>query len=358
MTREESYGSGTRNVVITLAVIAATILAAMVACQPGAAAHSSANLSTADFGSSGAPQVYSFRANPQMPTTLQFKAELSGIRFSAELRNSAGQVVAVLGSGTLSGATLTVPAGSDQYQVTVSSDGAGRVLLSLNTGSPDETVTAQTAAESRSAIPVSLNYSRPAASLCTLTVQNPAGVNLRGGPDASLSVLYVVPASMALVADMRTSGGWYRVNLNGTSGWILGDAVSLSGLCASLPVQDATYASAPPNEAQAIGGAVIPGVTAPYDQDSYYFGVDLDAGGRFNQVISYPAGDSTDRVLVSVGSFASAASANSRTFSLGLVCQGMGAEYVRWARRTTRRCAVATGFRCPSAPTSACKTWL
>lgn len=294
---------------------------ALVSCQPNSPV-------TQDPPTTNASdQYYAFDANPRQATTLTFKADLPDMRFKAEVRNGAGQIVAVLDSGILQTASLTIAPDSGQYQVKVSNltpDKPGRINVWASPVAPEqsETRTAVRTSEQADTVPIAFANNPVMASACSISTPHPAGVNIRSGPDASYPVIAVMPANSPITADARADSGWYRVQLNGGTGWVLGSVINLSGLCSSLPSMTSTQ-----SQPAAVGGAVIPDMTAPYDLDSYYLGIDRDTGGDFHDAVSYPNGDTTDRILLAVTNFTNT---TPRTFVISLTCKGTGTEYLRW----------------------------
>lgn len=300
-------------------ILITTLLIANAACQtPPHTPQSPTTAAQMTPGTDTRAQVYRFNANPTSAIMLSFVADSANVPFTAEVRAGSGAVVAVLGGSTLITASLTLPPGTDVYEVTVSAPANpknGRVSLALNT--PENT---QQTAQYRTAAFTTVAYSQSPAAACSASTTNPSGIPLRPQPDARAAASYMLPPNTRVKADLRTSEGWYRLNLNGVLGWVLGDSVTLSGVCSGLPLENPA--------AQAVGGAVIPGVVAPFDVDSYYFEVDLDSGGRFSEAISYPNGDNTDRVLMTVKN--SAGGVYARVYAVTLFCRGNGADSVRW----------------------------
>lgn len=319
-----------RKTRLLLLMTAASIIVIMVACQPNAAAAlTPATPTQVDFSSTGTRQVYTFRAHPSLPTTLKLESDLPDVAFTAEIKDSRGNIVAVLDSDILKTAALTVAPSSEVYSVAVSSrEGRGRILLSLTTNSdplPRETADPSSAAQNM-AQPVNYAVNAPTASLCSVSTTQPAGIDVRGAPSPNAGALYTLPANTPARADLRADGGWYRVALNGMSGWVAANGVLLSGLCSSLPNISGT------GNTLAVGGPAIPGVTAPYDIDVYYFAVDRDAGGQLVNAVSYPNGDSIDRVLLTANGLGDGTGVFSRSFMLSLQCAGTGVEFLRWGR--------------------------
>ena len=65
--------------------------------------------------------------------------------------------------------------------------------------------------------------------------------------------------------------------------------------------------------------------TAPYDVDRHYFAINADQGGLFSNKVSYPNGDSTDIIQLSLANVQT-----NRTIGIMMACSGTGIEYLRW----------------------------
>jgi uncharacterized protein YraI len=307
-------------------LISCLLSTALFACQSGVTALTAQTPAQVHLSASTTEQLYSFVADPLLPTTLILRSEPADMPFTAELRDSSGQVVAALGSGTLQTATLTVAPGNATYQVKVASsngDKPGRVTLSISTDQPVNRPVAQAVA-----MPVALANSFPLATACSLSTDRTTGVNIRSSPSMGAPVMAILPPNTPLNVDARSEDGWYRVRLNNAIGWVLGSVVAMNGLCSSLPLQ-ASAQAAMVMASNPIGGAEIPGAVAPYDMDSYYFGVDQDSGGEFREAVSYPNGDNTDRILLALTAPANGVPSG-RSLIVTLACNGNGAPYVRW----------------------------
>ena len=224
----------------------------------------------------------------------------------------------VLTAGFCKDATLTVAAGLEFYQVAVSADFPDDVKLSLHHANEAALPTPSTPRFNSNAATVPISFT-PRQN-CSLTISAQSGANLEAQPDFNRQVLDNIPFNTQLSVNARTESGWYRINRNGMTGWVYGDFVTLNGVCNSLPVLT-------PPSTQAIGGAVLSGVTAPYDVNIHYFGVDASGGGQFQDAISYPTGDSQDLVHITVSNLQAT---EQLTFGLTLTCTGNGAEDLRW----------------------------
>lgn len=73
---------------------------------------------------------------------------------------------------------------------------------------------------------------------------------------------------------------------------------------------------------------VVP--VAPVDNETYPLTLDRDSGGRFNEALSYPGGDHSDRIDITVSNLLVNPPHNYREFTLTLLCSGRGVEHVRW----------------------------
>ncbi len=333
-----------------------------------------------------ASQVYGFRANPSAPTRLLLNSSSPAMSFTAEVRSSAGQRVAVLGGG-LQNATLTLGPGDSLYEVEFSADSdsvPGEVSLMVSDSQPVTTVSGA-----------------PTPEECRLSSVLNAGVNIRTGPGGDHPVLTVLPSDAFLAPDAYSDNGWYRVVVNNQTGWVLGSEVNLHGSCQTLllsapipvlttpvPVADPTsYCTVSssnnvnirggPGTNYTVIGTLLPGTSlpasgqldgwyvvtaggqqgwvsgtvvatnglcnllplvasatplpvAPFDTATFSLVTDRDASSQFSEVISYPDGDSGDLIQLSIANLYFQPPDNYREFTLSLNCAGPGAESVRW----------------------------
>ncbi|MFN8373348.1 MAG: SH3 domain-containing protein [Anaerolineae bacterium] len=294
----------------------------LCACQPTESTHIETGVPlTVNLPPGSTRRVYSFNANPASPTTLRFDSSIPGAPFTAEILDNSGQVVAVLGGGSVQTASLTLAPASGMYQVALSSanpDAQGSVRLSI-VDNPQAADSSETQASSN-----------PPAADCIITATHPGGVNVRVQPGLSYDILGVMPPDTSLPADARTSNGWYRVYNAGQGGWVSGDVVSASGMCADLPLQIIPASErAAATSGQFVSALSVNTNYAPYDAAAYYFEVPDDRGGDFSESLSYPDGDGSDRVLLAVSGLTSA-STGGHPYTVTMVCSGTGAENLRW----------------------------
>ncbi len=264
-------------------------------------------------------RVYSFNANPANPTTLLFESSMPGTPFTAEILDNAGQVVAVLSGGSMQRASLTLGPASGVYQVALSStnpDAQGSVRLSIV---DEPQVAASTSVQTTSSTVQ-----------CTITATHPGGVNMRVQPSLSAAIIAVMPPDSSLPADARTSNGWYRVYSTGQGGWVSSDVVSAGGMCADLPLQIIPSGERiAATSGQFVSALGVSTNYAPYDAASYYFEVTGNGVGDFSESVSFPDGDGTDRVLLAISGL-TPGDAGARPFAITMVCDGAGAENLRW----------------------------
>lgn len=294
------------------------------ACQSSTVEALTTQIPTAvHFSATAEPRILQFQADPQHPLLLQFNTGSQTVAFSAELRTAQNVVIARLDNDTLQNAALTIPPNSGAYQVVIQpgpGGNAGQVTLSL-TYPPSAAATVAAAQPAPSAL--------VSGAPCRLVVSYAGGVNLRAQPSLEAAILDVLPFESQHLANARTAEGWYRVALNERTGWVIDDMVTLHGMCAALPVQHSI--SATPTRLPALGGAVML-ESAPYDAETHYFAIEQSSGSRFADSLSFPNGDSSDRILVSMNDWEK--SAGGRAYAFVLTCTGSGTDDLRWGPPT------------------------
>jgi SH3-like domain-containing protein len=290
----------------------------------------------ADFTTSPSPQFFNAVADPAAATVLSLTAQPATFPFAAEVRDPSGAVVATL-SG-LPQYALTLPAGQGSYEMIIMPANAellGAVQLAL--GGADLAPVPLATVE----VP---NIPAPT-DVCNLSTGG--AVNVRTGPGTNYAVLGTLqPGNFPTVSGISADRGWYAITYNGQQGWVAGSVSTLNGPCGSLPVVQSSAAPAPttaPGVTATIAAPVQtqevtqPGAptatiaaapTAPPDAEIHNVSLDRNNGGQFSEVISYPGGDTTDRVAASVSNFDSVNTF--AQFSVTMVCNGVGSEALRW----------------------------
>jgi uncharacterized protein YraI len=318
---------------------------APVALQSGGA-------TSADFNTNAQAQVFSIPADPAGPTALELAADPVGFAFNGRVFGPNGGLLAAFTG--LPGATLTLP------------QGIGSATLVLEPASTESTGVVRLATGGAStggpAVQATL---RPVATQPAITgpaptdfcnVSSGGTVNLRSGPGTNFGVVgQLNPGNFLPVQGVSPDRGWYAVTFNNQMVWVSNTVVALNGPCSNLPTVQGPAIQPPgptftptgtgtvgqPTSTLAVTAtATEPGPTlaptdvpptsaptAPPDSD-HQVQLDRNNGGSFSQVISYPDGDTTDRVTARVTNFDSITT--SARFNVTLVCSGTGTEYVRW----------------------------
>ncbi len=254
------------------------------------------------FAPGDTQRLYRFNARPHDITRLKLNSQTEGFAFAAEVRDSAGETVALF-NGALDSVELELAPGEGLYQVALASsvpDHYGTVTLSLADGQIAEI----------GASPASAPLIAPR---CSALNPTHADVLVRSAPSDSFSILGTLAPAMTIPALGRTDSGWISVNYAERLGWVSNDVTMLQGDCVTLPqVLDPT----------------IP--IAPDDAQVYGLEVDRDGEGVFRETISSPQGDSSDLVWISVVNLHTQPPNNYREFTLTLNCEGTGLDAVRW----------------------------
>jgi hypothetical protein len=304
---------------------------------------------TEDFVS-GSPGVYSFVADAVQASNLTVTSP-SGLSlpFVVHVYTAEGQPVGALINQGISPAALLIPSGFNNYIVVVSALGdelSGPITITLTHG-------AATSAPLGilSATPISGGGS---ATQCLATgVRTDIAVNLRSGPDTSFPVAGSIPAGGAFTVIARDpTGAWYGGRLpSGQVAWVFSGVVSLTGPCQQLQVF-ATYAPSATYTATATGTPTLtltptatttaatatPTVTAtqqgaPPDTDlNDPLNIALDSSASVTEYVSYPDGDTDDRVQYEVtGMSTDPATSDGRAhLVIQATCSGTGTDQIRF----------------------------
>lgn len=196
---------------------------------------------------------------------------------------------------------------------------------------------------------------------CVVTA-GPNGVNVRGGDGTNFApVGQIEPNGQRPATGRNANTSWYAVDVNGKSGWVSAQVVTVSGECGNLPIVNV---SAQPSQPTASGSNptitsptqqpnpnVTPSATAagqqptqqpteptappptattaapiaPPDNQTHRFNVQRDQGGTFSEYVSYPDGDTSDRIEMRV-ELGQVGGQSTRTVTLTLNCNGNGTQ--------------------------------
>ena len=309
---------------------------------------------TVDFSDDSDPKTFRFAADPEIPLMLYVRGEPLTYSFNAELRDARWQPVAVLSGAPLS--TIMIQRGEGEYLLTISApDPNGAVTVGL------------TAAGEAVSLPEVIDVVATEAPIQFTPVQDcviiapDQTVNIRSGPGIGFDTIGVLRRNDTLPAlGISLNGAWYAVLYEDGRGWVADTATDLQGNCGELPFAENTptptstftptftptatntptptntFTSSPtftPSPSPTRTPSPTPTATldpvldAPYDED-YSLVLPFYAGTTFTEQISYPGGDHTDLISVSVEGFNAI---NTRTeYSFRLDCVGNGTESVAW----------------------------
>ncbi|MBK8138252.1 MAG: SH3 domain-containing protein [Chloroflexi bacterium] len=323
----------------------------------------------------GVPQVLTFDAS-QTGFVLQLGDPFAtgptpdNLRFAAQVVASSGGLLAQFDG--VYGALTLVPAGSGRVYVVISGaspeDGGGLdiVLRSPGTLSSTSSSTSSSTTSSSSDPVATPEVTGPVTTTsstgeCTL-IAGPNGVNVRAGDSTNFApITQIEPNGTRAVTGRNANNSWFTIDVNGAVGWVAAQVVTLNGNCSNLQVLSAgspppqptssnqqgptaTSTATTSNNQQPTQENTQPGPTAtpsatptattaaptaPPDNTTHRFDVNRNSGGTLNEVISYPDGDTTDRIemIVDLGQVGGEAT---RNVTLTLNCNGNGTQFVRF----------------------------
>ncbi len=321
----------------------------------------------------GAPtQVYSFSADPVQSTSLLIQSQATGFAFTAIVRDSNGQVVAVVGQGVET-FSLSLPPGTGNYEIVVSSaDPETQGVLSVLAGAGlSTTSTSTTTSTDSTQNTATATENQPPAGVCSATPAE-GGVNIRSGPSIDYSVLGSLASNTFMVISGQYNG-WYNGSYAGQSAWLAGSVIVLNGPCQGLqtvaapPLPTATSTpvqETPSSTEESIATEEPPATEEPQSTeepqateepvateepqateepsaqeapaDSNFVQPDLvipldNTVSRFDYV-SYPGGDTEDRIRFSVSGMNQNATSSGGRADLLIVasCSGPGSEHIQF----------------------------
>lgn len=341
----------------------------------------------------GLPQVLTFDASQagfvlQLGDPFAAVPAPDSLRFAAQVIASNGGMLAEFDG--VFGALALVPPGAGRVYVIISgasvqdAGGLDIVLLSPGTLSSSASSSTTSSSSSTSTSSTSTTSTSPLATpevtgpvtttstgACGL-IAGPNGVNVRAGDGTNFApITQIEPNGVRPVTGRNANNSWYTINVNGTLGWVAAQVITLTGDCSNLEVLSAgspppqpTVSSANPTATTSGGNQgptptpsattdnsqqpTQPGPTAtptatstatstpttaaptaPPDNNTHRFNVNRNSGGTFSEFISYPDGDTTDRIemIVDLGQVGGEAT---RTVTLSLNCNGSGTQFVRF----------------------------
>jgi uncharacterized protein YraI len=287
---------------------------------------------------------YDFNPSPTDHTRIEIRSLTDGYSPVANVYSNSGESIASVSSQRLVAASLEFGPGTEPLKLAVQ--------LGAFTTQADFQVTVVV-------VPSPSTSAAPVTGSCVLASADGNDVNIRSGGSTNHPAVGVMRGGTTMTATgyNSTNGGWYEVQLPGGSyGWMASFVLTTTGDCSTLPIK--SYPAAPAGSGSNTGGGpssteepssdggtstqepgTTPtdepteepvGQTAPPDGDPVY---NLELNFKSNDtrtvsdVISYPNGDTTDRVRYEVKGFDSVTFAAESTVTL--VCTGPGAENAR-----------------------------
>ena len=276
-------------------------------------------------------QTLSFAANPTGASSLSLRTESVDASYAARLYDGEGNL-----SGVISGlqeACFGIRAGSETYEVIVETqerDLSFDVVVNYR-NSPCGSGASGGGASSNN------NTTNNVQPVTTPDVVAPEGVclavaggtvNIRSGAGTNFGVVGTLNAGQSITVTGTSGTGWYAVQSQSVQGWIAASVVSVTGACANLPTVGSPQDGNVPDGGQPTQPAVqTPTVTLAGDQQptatqpepptptatftevleqiappdpNYSLNVELDGTATVSDVVSYPNGDTEDRISYSV----------------------------------------------------------
>lgn len=275
-------------------------------------------------------QTLSFAANPTTASSLSLRTEVSEAGYSARMYDGEGQL-----SGVTSGlqeACLGVRPGNGTYEVIVETQERDLTFDVVVTYRNSPCVGASSGGGTTSNN-TSNNTFQPVA---TPEIVAPEGVclavaggtvNIRSGAGTNFGVVGTLNAGQSITVTGTSGTGWYAVQSQSVQGWIAASVVNVTGACANLPqvgspapdggqptqpaqqTPTVTLVQGQPTATQAATQPDQPTATftltqvfeqiAPQDSN-YVLNAPLDQTVTLSDVVSYPNGDTEDRVSYNV----------------------------------------------------------
>jgi hypothetical protein len=204
-------------------------------------------VTSAEFAVDAPPQMFNFAQSPDAPQILTVSADNPAFRFTTEVRDAQGQIIAYFNRQTLS-AVLTVAAGSGGYDVTITAADpavSGIVLIDLETEqaatpiptTQPTTASSETPATNPSANPAATPVAVPNDASVFCHVSTNGSANIRSAPNASAPVIERLTRSKQVeVIGLSADGAWFAVRLPTQVGWVAKIVARQIEPCVNVPV--------------------------------------------------------------------------------------------------------------------------
>lgn len=307
------------------------------------------------FEDAETPLVYDFTTSPDNILGLEIRSLTGGYTPVVTLMTADGETLFSLSNPRLVGFTLLLAPGNEDLKLVVDSgdfEGPATVEVSLGGGpapqatqEPSDGGSSSGSSGSSSGDDNTIGLTSAPSSGCYISVNQ--NVNIRSGGSTGHGIIAVLGADkyLSVTGYNSSNDGWYEVSLpDGRTGWIASFVATTGGPCDNLP--NATYPGAGGGGTQATPTATSEGTTAPTPTDGGPTATPttsaqiappdsdqnttLDYRGdtvTLTGTISYPEGDTTDRVFYTVTGFSQVEP--SGEVQLTITCSGTGVEHVR-----------------------------
>lgn len=181
--------------------------------------------------------------------------------------------------------------------------------------------------------------------LSQCSISSPVEVDIYAEPDADSTPIGILQPGTYLQSIAKT-GNWYGVSLtNNTMGWVRGEDVQLTGACEALlaPTTELPGSTPAPTLNFIPSPTAIP-TQAPQDAD-YELALDRFAATSFNDMVSFPDGDTIDQIELELTGLTEDVDNNYRELQITVTCllgENMDALRWYWGEDTP----LSSSFRC------------
>ena len=261
-------------------------------------------------------QTLSFAANPTGESSLMLRTEVVEANYSARMYDGSGVL-----SGVTSGlqeACLGVHAGDGTYEVIVETQERDLTFDVVVTYRNSPCVGASSGGSTSDIPPVTTPEVVAPEGVCLAVAGGT--VNIRSGAGTNFGVVGTLNPGQSITVTGTSGTGWYAVESQSVQGWLAASVVSVTGSCANLPQVGSPEAGQPtqpavtlePGQPTATLAATQPDqptatytLTQVFEQiapadNNYVLDVPLDETRTLSDVVSYPNGDTEDRISYNV----------------------------------------------------------
>ncbi|MEZ4667083.1 MAG: SH3 domain-containing protein [Anaerolineae bacterium] len=312
---------------ITRLTLCAVILFLIAGCQIAKETSISSwldlgNPTLVSFPLTAAAQSYSFSADPGLLTQITLTSITPDLPYSANVHDSSGKLIASLVGGDLRDATLTVAPGSGLYAVDIKTDnhdliGMLSVQLNRSAAAPSSLSPAsfKNTLNTTASIPFQsvANLSSAPKTTCAARSSVANNINIRSGPGTNFGVIGMLAVDTTIAVVGQTSTGWYQVEAEDGGGWVSASVTELEGQCVGL------LNVVPSNQDDSTAQAGI-----------FNLQVDRDGWGNVSNHLVYSDLNRRHLILLAITNMSANPPDNYREFTLTLLCNGTGTDYVRW----------------------------